>query len=152
MAWVECFKSTSFWIQSKLRFSFVLNGQMSGNNEVEITTISSLQMGSDCSYKMSVNEKANFTALLVLESENWVIERWDSWEGGPGELNWNKDQLHDLQDSEWKYRVLCSTIIENFKMATEKHWTKYGVLPSWGALYNCIRDTTVKPALTESPI
>lgn len=48
---------------------------MSGNNEVEITTISSLQMGSDCSYKMSVNEKANFTALLVLESENCVIER-----------------------------------------------------------------------------
>lgn len=121
MAWVECFKSTSFWIQSKLRFSFVWNGQMSGNNEVEITTISSLQMGSDCSYKMSVNEKANFTALLVLESENCVIERWDSWAEGPGEPNWNKDQLHDLQDSEWKYRVLCSTIIENFKMATEKH-------------------------------
>lgn len=57
------------------RFPFVLNGQMSRRNAMEITITSNLQMESDCGYKISVNKKAYLILLLVLRNENEGIER-----------------------------------------------------------------------------
>lgn len=94
---------------------------------MKVTVTSRLQMESDCSYKMSANEKANFTPMLVLENENCRIERWDSWEEGLGELNWVKDHLHDVWlSTKWKCKDPCSIIINKVKAVTTEHKPSMG--------------------------
>lgn len=72
------FQEFVLWTQSKGRFLLVLKGQVIRNKEVEMSIISGLQMEFHCSYKMSANEKANFTPLLVVENKNCGKERWDN--------------------------------------------------------------------------